>query len=436
MMALTLPIITETFFRILVSSVDTVMLSGYDQQAVAAVGLVAQYIFFIQILFNVICIGTSIVLAQYLGADRSDDARSVAQASAVMMIGTAVAIFIGVLFGARAILSLYPIEEGVREYAYQYFAIFGGFGALFTSFNMLQSTILRSYGHTKDAMYVTLLANVINVIGNAIALYAPFGLPVFGVVGVAVSSVVSQIVACIALAWLIKAKPEVQFALAGWRKVPKSIYRTILSIGIPSAGENMAYNTAQITIMAMITTFGTFAMSAQVYTITLSRFVFVFAMSIGAATQIKTGWFVGAKRPMEAYRRVYKYQAIGTAFSVVFIVLINVFKHPLIGLFTHESEIASLTATLLLFSIYIEFGRSLNLITISALKGAGDVKFPVFYGILSMWGIMVFGSWLLGLQLGWGLVGIWIAVGTDETTRGIIMLLRWKSKRWLTKAIA
>lgn len=436
MVALTAPIIAETFFRILVSSVDTIMLSGYDQQAVAAVGLVGQYIFFIQILFNVICIGTSIVLAQYLGANRTDDARSVAQASAIMILGTAVVLFFGVLFGARALLSLYPIEEGVRGYAYQYFAIFGGFGALFTSFNMLQSTILRSYGYTKDAMYVTLIANLLNVIGNAIALYAPFGLPVFGVVGVAVSSVFSQVVACAVLAWRIKSKPDVHFPLAGWKKVPKSIYRTILSIGIPSAGENLAYNTAQITIMAMVTTFGTFAMSAQVYTITLSRFVFVFAMSIGAATQIKTGWFVGAKRSMEAYRRVYKYQAVGTALSVVFILVINLFKHPLIALFTQEPEIATLTATLLLYSIYIEFGRSLNLITISALKGAGDVKFPVFYGILSMWGIMVLGSWVLGIKMGLGLVGIWIAVGTDETTRGIMMLLRWRSKRWLTKAIA
>ena len=77
MITLTLPIAMESFFRILVSSVDTFMLSSYSQEAVAAVGLISQYIFFIHVMFNVICIGTSIVLSQYLGAERDHEARQV-----------------------------------------------------------------------------------------------------------------------------------------------------------------------------------------------------------------------------------------------------------------------------------------------------------------------------------------------------------------------
>jgi Na+-driven multidrug efflux pump len=158
-------------------------------------------------------------------------------------------------------------------------------------------------------------------------------------------------------------------------------------------------------------------------------------MSIGNAVQIKTGYFVGAKQPEDAYRRLYRYQIVGTAISVSMILIINLFKTSIITLFTHQAEIAALTSTLLMFSIYIETGRSLNLVTIPGLKGAGDVKFPVLYGIFSMWCIMVAGSWFLGFQVGLGLIGIWIAIGTDETLRGIVMLFRWKSKRWMTKAI-
>ena len=73
MIKLTVPLAMEQFFRILVSSVDTFMLSTFSEQAVAGVGLVGQYVFFLQILFNVVCIGASIVLAQYLGAEKSDD---------------------------------------------------------------------------------------------------------------------------------------------------------------------------------------------------------------------------------------------------------------------------------------------------------------------------------------------------------------------------
>jgi putative MATE family efflux protein len=436
MFALTMPIVLESFFRTLVSSIDTIMLSSFAQSAVAGVGMINQYIFFIQILFMIICIGTSIVLSQYLGAKRDEDAKHVAQASAVMVLVAAVVICILVVVGAKPLLSAYTLDPAVREYATQFFVIYGGAGSIFIAFNMLQGTVLRSYGYTRDAMYISMATNVINVIGNSFALYGWFGLPVTGVVGVACSSTFAQFAACLLFAWRIRCHPDVKLPFRGWRKVPRTIYRTILSIGVPTAGENMSYNVSQIVIMAMVSTLGTYAMSAMVYVQTIVRFVYITSMSIGSAVQIKTGYFVGAGKPEEAYRRLYKYQIVGTAISLVIIGLVNVFKLPMLGLFTAEQEIIVLASTLLLFSMYIEFGRSINLVTIPGLKGAGDVKFPVFYGILSNWCVMVLGSWFFGIHLGFGLVGIWLATGTDETTRGIVMLLRWKSKRWQTKKIA
>ncbi len=435
MVALVFPIILENFFRILVSSVDTIMLSGYSQQAVAGIGLVAQYIFFIHILFNVICIGTTIVLAQYLGADRNQESAHVTQGSVIMI--TAVAVFISaiVFVFAKKLLGFYDVEEDLRTYATQYLIIFGGIGAFFIAFNMLQATILRAYGYTKDAMYITMTANVINVIGNAISLYGPFGLPVLGVPGVAASSVISQFVSCILLAIRINNKPDVKFPLRGWKNIPSSIYKTILKIGVPTAGENMSYNVSQIVIMAMVSTLGTFAMSSMIYAQTIARFVFIIPMSIGAAVQLKTGYWVGGKQPEIAYKKLYKYQFMGTCISMFLMLIVNIFKSPLISIFTKNPEISTITFTLLLFSFYIEFGRSFNLITISALKGAGDVKFPVFFGIFSMWCIMVLGSYVFGIHLGLGLIGIWLSIGTDETFRGFAMLLRWKSKKWMTKAI-
>ncbi len=436
LVTLAIPIVFESFFRILVSSIDTIMLSSYSQQAVAGVGLVSQYIFFLQILFNMICIGTSIVLAQYLGGKRIDECKQVAQASAVMVTGVGLFLTTAVILGTPTLLSFYEIEPQVRSFAATYFVIFGGFGALFTAFNMLQGTILRSYGYTREAMYVSFAANIINVVGNSISLYGFFGLPVFGVTGVAISSLISQIAACGILAAIIAKKKDVQFPLKGWSKVPQTIYRKILSIGVPTAGENLAYNVAQIVIMAMISTLGTWAMSAQVYTQTIVRFVFVAAMSIGNAVQIKTGYFVGAKEPEKAYRRLYRYVGFGILVSLAMITVINLFKIQIIGLFTDEPEIIRITAQVLLVAVYVEFGRAINLITIPGLKGAGDVKFPVFIGMLCMWGIGVLWAWILGIRLGMGLPGIWIAVGSDETIRGFIMLARWKSKRWMTKAIS
>ncbi|MCR5614099.1 MATE family efflux transporter [Treponema sp.] len=440
MVKLTVPLAMEQFFRILVSSIDTFMLSTYSEKSVAGVGLVAQYVFFLNILFSVIVTGTTIVLAQYLGAQKSDkELNYISQASSVMTTIISLVMTAVVLLGTGPLLSRYTLEPEVRQTAYDYFTIFGGINAFFIAFSLLQSGILRSYGYTKEAMYVTIMANLINVVGNAISLYGFFGMPVLGVKGVAWSSGISMIISCIVLQIIIQKKKDVQFNLHGIRNVPDQIYKVILSVGVPTAGESLSYNVAQIVVMAMISTLGTYVMSAQVYTQTIIRFAYALAISIGSATQIKTGYYVGARDSETAYHKVYKYWLCAMACSVILVGVCNVFRTPLIWIFTRKAEnalvISELMIQLLLVSFYIEFGRSLNLIFIGGLKGSGDINFPVIYGLFSMWLVIVGGGWLLGLKLGLGIVGFWLAIGTEETTRGIVMFFRWRSKRWMKNAL-
>ncbi len=431
MFKLTLPLAMEQFFRILVSSIDTMMLSGYSEKAVAGVGLMGQYVFFLNLLFSVIGTGTSIVLAQYIGAQKSDkELNYIAQASSVMATIISLILTALVIFGTGPLLSCYELEPEVRQFAWEYFIIYGGVACFFTAFSQLQSAILRSYGYTKETMYVSIVANILNVSGNAIALYGLFGLPVLGIKGVAASSAFSMVASFILFAIIIKRKKDVMFDLKGLKNVPKNFYRIILSVGVPTAGESLSYNMSQIVIMAMISTLGTYVMSAQVYTQTIVRFVFIITMAIGNAVQIKAGYYVGAKEYDTAYHKIFKYSAVATSCSVFFILLTNLIKTLIIALFTHQPEIASIVSTLLVGSIYIEFGRSLNLIYIGALKGSGDVKFPVVYGIISMWSIIVLFGWFLGIKLGMGILGFWLAIGTEETSRGITMFFRWKSRKW------
>ena len=436
MLKLTFPIAMEQFFRILVSSVDTMMLSSYSNDAVAAVGLVSQYSFFLVILFSVIGTGCSIVLAQYLGAGKSDDdLNHIAQAGAVMVLIMSVFLTLLVIFGTGWLLDRYNLEPIVRHYAWQYFVIYGGICCFFNAFSLLQGAILRSYGYTSEAMIVSIVANLTNVIGNALSLYGWFGLPVLGVPGVAGASGLSMVVSCILFRVFIKRRQDVVFHLRGITRVPRESFRMVLKVGVPTAGESLSYNVSQITIMAMISTLGTYAMSAQVYTMTILRFVFVAAISIGQATQIKTGYFVGARQNDIVYKKVFLYQLVATACSMVMMVVVNLVKKPVIRIFTDIPEVFAFVSTLLIYSVYIEFGRSLNLIYVGALKGAGDVRFPVLYGIFSNWTFMVLGSYILGIKFGLGLVGFWLGIGTDETTRGLVMLLRWKSRRWQKHAL-
>lgn len=435
MIKLTVPLAMEQFFRILVSSVDTFMLSSFSEQAVAGVGLVGQYVFFIQILFNVVCIGASIVLAQYLGAEKSDDELNyISQASSLMITVISLILTAVVILGIGPLLNCYTLDPEVRNSAYNYFVIFGGYCAVFTAFSLLQSAILRSYGYTRDAMIVTIIANLINVGGNALALYTPL-FKGYEVQGVAWASGASMIVSCIILQIMIVRKKDVKFSLKGLFKVPSRVYQMILKIGIPTAGENLSYNVANIMQTAMFSALGTAVMSAHVYTQTIIRFAYALSIAIGGATQIKTGYYVGAKQSDVAYKKLFLYWMFATISSVSLVGVLNIFKTPIISLFTQDEKTVPIVATLMIVSFYIEFGRCMNLIFVGGLKGSGDIKFPVVYGIFSMWAIIVGMGWFLGIYCGLGIVGFWLAVGTEETTRGIAMVLRWRSKRWMKHAI-
>lgn len=434
LMRLAVPIYLENLLRTTLSSVDVFMLSSYSPEAVAAVGLIAQFSFFIQLLYLIAASGAGVLISQYLGAGREDKAGEAGLAAFALSTAFALGLSSATVAAAGPILSLYTLEPVVHRFAFQYLVIYGASSVL-PAFNIVQATILRSYGHSKDSMYANMIANLVNVAGNSFALYGWFGLPVLGVPGVAASTVVSQAVACAILAVRIRTRREIALP---WRRVfrlPRAMYRKLLAIGVPSAGENLSYNLMQIFQMAIITRFGTAAMSAHTYGVTIIRFAFIPTLSVGSATQIKIGYLVGAGRLDDAYRKVYRYYAAGFALSLGLILALNLLKMPTIEIFTHDPVIVALTSAVLLISILRETGRVSNVVIISGLKGAGDVRFPVFAGMVFMWGIGLGGAYLAGVTFGLGLAGVWLAIAADEWLRGIVMAIRWRSGAWRKKSL-
>jgi len=280
-----------------------------------------------------------------------------------------------------------------------------------------------------------MLANVINVIGNYLFIFGPLGIPVLGVTGVALSTVFSQGLACLVLFFCIKARRDIELPFREIFHVPRSVYRQILAIGIPTAGENLSYNIGQIVIMGIVASIGTAAMAATVYSLTLLRFVFITSISIGNATQIKVGYFVGAGRPEDAYHKVLRYFFTGIVVSLSMVIIVNLVQAPIMKLFTKDTIILQMISGILLVALVLEPGRNFNVIIIPALKGAGDVRFPVFMGMIFMWGIGVLFAYIFGVMFGWGLIGVWVAMTCDEWIRGFVMLLRWRNGKWRDKLL-
>jgi putative MATE family efflux protein len=428
------PLLVENILRTSLMSVDTLMLSRYAPEAVAAMSLASQFAFFIQLLYMMVSIGSSVLITQNLGAGRRREAGLYGVASLTLILAVSLVMSAVAALGVGLVVDLYRIDPQVARYVRQFLTVYGGF-SFFMAVNIGQASILRSWGHARDPMLVNVLCLVLTVGGNALCLFGPFGFPVLGVTGVAASTVASQAVACGLSAWMIRRRGGLELSLREAMRAPRSIYRSILAIGIPTAGENISYNVSQIAVVALLSGMGTVTLATFGILMAVLRYVFMPGVSIGSAGQLKVGYLVGAGRHGEATHRVYRYFATGFAISLALVVVLKVFHRPILGLFSQDPRVLDLAASVLVISLVFEPGRNFNTIIIPALKGAGDVRFPVVVGIASNWGINVLGAWFLGVRLGLGLVGVWVAMATDEWLRGIVMLLRWRSGAWRRMAL-
>ncbi|PFG07079.1 MATE family efflux transporter [Bacillus sp. es.034] len=430
--ALTWPIFIEIFLHMLMGNADTLMLSQYSDDSVAAVGVSNQILSLIIVMFGFVATGTAILVAQHLGADENRMAGEVSIVSIAVNLLFGLLLSIALVFFSKPILSSMDLPRSLMDEASSYLKIVGGF-AFIQALIMTAGAIMRSYGYTKDAMYITIGMNIVNVIGNYLFIFGPFGVPVLGVEGVAISTITSRLIGFIVSIIVIRKRIPSALPFRRLFKLPVSHVKNLLRIGIPSAGEHLSYNGSQMVITYFIASIGTNALTTKVYAQNLMMFIFLFSVAISQGTQIIIGHMIGARDFDSAYERCLKSLKIAIIISLIMAGIFSVAAEPLLRIFTSNEEIISLGKTLIYLTIILEPGRSFNLVVINALRATGDVRFPVYMGILSMWGVSVTLSYILGIWFGLGLIGIWISFIADEWLRGIIMLKRWRSKVWVHK---
>lgn len=409
------------------------MLSHYTDEAVAAVGVANQLLFMVVVMFGFIATGTSILIAQYAGANDEKTASRIGAVSIWANVLFGLVLSVALVIGGNWLLQLMNVPSELTADAHAYLRIVGGFSFV-QALIMTLGAILRSYGFTRDMMNITIGVNILNIIGNYFVLFGPFGLPVLGVEGVAWSTTISRMIGLVIGFLLIMKRLPHPLPLLSKEALSFTYVKQLLKIGIPSAGEHVAYNTSQLVITYFITMLGTEALTTRVYTQNLMMFIFLFSVAIGQGTQIIVGHLVGAERFQEAYTRCLRSLRLAIIISFTMAALFSVFSDQLFSIFTSNKRMIETGGTLILLTMLLEPGRSFNLVVINSLRAAGDVKFPVYIGIASMWGISVPLAYLLGISFDLGLVGIWLAFAADEWIRGLLVYWRWKSNVWRTKS--
>lgn len=434
-LAVAWPLLAELVLGFGVGFVGMWLVSKESDTASAAFGLAnhVQGAFFL--LFRIISMGVGVVITQNLGAGNRRDADRTALASlgasTWLGLGSALTLFAA----ADPLLTAMQASAEVRHLAGPYLHVLAV--ALFLdAFNASMAAVMRSHLRTRETML-----NILSMHALHIALCFPLmrgagPIAPLGMVGFALALAISRAFGLGVHVWLWR---EVLGLLPSWRDaivVRWETLRSSIAIGLPGAAEAIAYRMAMLVSVTVVSAMGTTELATQGYAMQIMNVIVLSTVALGFAGEILVGHLIGAGELRAAWNLVRKCLFWGLAVALAVATIAAATAPWTLRLFTSDPAIIAKATTLLWLTVLLEPGRTCNIVIITALRAAGDARFPVLAGAASMVLVMGFGSWFLGIHLGLGLTGVWIAYALDEWVRGGIMATRWFRLGWVKQAVA
>lgn len=433
LISLIIPIFFELLLVTIVGNIDTIMLGYYSDEAVGAIGGITQLLNIQNVIFSFINMATAILTAQFLGAKDYKRVKQVISVSLVLNVLLGLILGGIYLFFWESLLQKINLPGELIGIGKYYFQMVGGL-CILQGIILSCGAILKSHGRPTETLIINVGVNILNIIGNAFFIFGWLGMPVLGPTGVGISTVISRGIGCVAAFYMMCKYCNFTFKKKYIKPFPFKIVKNILSIGLPTAGENLAWNVGQLMIVAMVNTMGTTIIASRTYLMLISSFTMTLSIALGQGTAIQVGHLVGAGEIKEVYHKCLKSLKIAFIFAFVTTSSVFLFRKPIMSIFTTNPDILKASLKIFPLMILLEMGRVFNIVIINSLHAAGDIKFPMFMGITCVFSVAVLFSYLFGISLGWGLAGIWLANAMDEWIRGLAMYFRWKSKKWQNKS--
>jgi putative MATE family efflux protein len=425
---LIVPLVFEQALAITVGMADTMMVSSVGEAAVSGVSLVDMINMLIFSVLAALATGGAVVTSQSIGAKRLDEAcRSAKQLLFTVLVGS-IAIALLVVWLRHPMMKLFfgSIEEDVMQNAIIYLVISAASFPFLAVYNAC-AALFRSMGNSQITLKVSILINVINVIGNAICI---FGLKM-GVAGVAVPSLISRTVGGILLYVLLKnPKHAVHFTKERFH-LDVAVIKKILYIGIPSGVENGIFQLGRVLVVSIISGFGTIQIAANGVANNLDAMGCIIGQAMNLAMITVIGQCVGANDEKQIRYYTKKLLVIAYVATAILNSSILLALRPILSLYGLSSETTELAYIL----VMIHDGSAILLwpasfVLPNMLRACNDVRYTMVIAIFSMFTFRIGFSYILGVHMGMGAIGVWIAMVIDWVFRMILFVGRYLSGHW------
>lgn len=429
------PMIIEQFLAILVGMSDSIMVATVGEHAVSGVSLVDNIFVLLIYLFAALATGGAVVMGQYLGQNKHEKANRAVNQLILFTALFAICIMIGLYLARNLILHRVfgAIEANVMEASKTYLLIVSASIPFIALYNA-GAAVFRTMGNSKVPMYLSMMMNAINVGGNAILIFG-FGM---GVAGAATSTLVSRVISAVAIILLLCSPEHLLHLERPFSfKLDFGMLKKIAYIGIPNGLENGMFQLGKIMVLSMITGFGTAAIAANAVSNIIATFQVLPGMSVGMAVITVCSRCVGAGDYEAARYYTRKILKLVHILIIVFSVTTLVALPGIMHLYNLSDDAMTFTKQIIWYH-----GICCMLIWPEAftlpntLRAASDVKFCMILSIISMWVFRIAFSYIIGVRMGMGVLGVWIAMTIDWAVRAVLFIIRYRGKRWQHKSIA
>ncbi len=429
------PAMVESVLMSLVNLVDTMMVSKCGTNAVAAVGITTQP----RMIFYAVFFALSIAVTAIVSRRRGQNDREGANACLAQSMGLVAVL--GVVLCGTAIVVADPLlrfaganNDTIVE-ATSYFRI-TMFGLMFTAFGMIINAAQRGSGNTKLSMRTNVVANVTNIIFNALLINGIWIFPELGVTGAAVATLIGNIASFVmSLFSLFQKGKYLQFNLKGMIVWNVQQLKVLGKVALGASSEQLIMRVGFFVFAKVIADLGTAEVATHTICMNIMLLSFASGDGLGVAASALIGQNLGKNRPDLAALFAKAGQRVGLLVSFILILVLSFGGGLMIELFADPSDIHYTYVTevgrvLTFFIAAISPGQISQVIYNGALRGAGDTK---YVAVTSMVSIGVFRTALAVVLCKFtplGLYGAWISLFADQYVRLIFSAYRFISGKW------
>ncbi|MEO9853352.1 MAG: MATE family efflux transporter [Reichenbachiella sp.] len=429
------PVMLSQMGHILVAVADSMMVGRLGTVPLASVSL-ANSVFSIIMLFG---IGVSYGMTPLVAAaDGANDKRSGAK---IFKHG----VFLNTVLGIMLVLMGLLIGKGLVFLDQDPQVLAGALPYFYTLvFSLLPLMVFQAFRQfteglsmTRQAMYISISGNVLNVFFNYGLIYGEMGMPELGMVGAGWASLISRIIMAIAMVIFVLSYGKLRRYVILWTKIKlhAAVMKKILHIGIPSGMQYIFEIGAFSMAAVMVGWIGAEALAAHQIALNLSAITYMIATGISAAGAIRTGNQLGRK-DYTTLRRAgltcFAMVAIMMAFFGAVFIMGNTY---LPTWYIKDPVVIQMAGSLLIIAAFFQISDGVQAVGLGVLRGIADVKVPTLVTLFAYWLMAIPLAYLFGIYLDWGAIGIWIALLIGLTIAAILHLIRFHllSKYFIVK---